>query len=107
MKAVLWQGSSYEDLRAFPAGARREAGFQLDKVQRGQAPDDWKPIPSIGPGVREIRIPERSGQFRVIYVADIDEYIHVLHAFRKKTQKIRQRDLQMARARFKAIDSQR
>lgn len=103
MKAIRWQGSSYEDLRAFPAGARREAGFQLDKVQRGQNPDDWKPISSIGPGVREIRIREASDQFRVIYAANFSECIYVLHAFQKKSQKIRSNDLRLAKARFKAI----
>ena len=103
MKAVIWQGSSYKDLLAFPIEARREAGFQLDKVQRGQEPDDWKPVNSAGPGVREIRIRDTGGIFRVMYVSNIGECIYVLHAFRKKTQKTSQRDLQLARARFNAI----
>ena len=93
------------DLRAFPADARREAGFQLDKVQRGQDPDDWKPLATVGPGVREIRIREAGGAFRVIYVANVGTFIHVLHAFRKATTKTSQRDLQLARMRFKSIRS--
>ncbi len=103
MKTIIWQGSSYEDTRAFPTDARREAGFQLNKVQRGQEPDDWKPITTIGPGGREIRIREAGGIFRVIYVANIGESIYVLHAFRKKTHRTSQRDLRLARARFNAI----
>jgi len=103
VKGIIWQGSSREDLRAFPAKARRGAGFQLDKVQRGQDPDDWKPMTSVGPGAREIRISEASGIFRVIYVANIGAYIYVLHAFQKKTRKTNQRDLRLAQARFKAI----
>jgi phage-related protein len=103
MKEIIWQGSSYEDLRTFPDNARREAGFQLDKVQRGREPDNWKSMTTVGPGVREIRISDTSGIFRVIYVANIGVSVYVLHAFRKKTQKTGQRDIRLAKARFNAI----
>jgi hypothetical protein len=69
LKAVVWMGSSKDDLIAFPADARREAGYQLESVQRGVEPQDWKPMSSVGPGVREIRIREPSGAFRVMYLA--------------------------------------
>jgi len=58
MKPVEFLGEALEQLRAFPRSARREAGFQLDKVQRGREPDDWKPLKTIGAGVREIRVRE-------------------------------------------------
>jgi phage-related protein len=51
-KPVEFRGSSLDDLRAFPTSARREAGHQLDQVQQGREPDDWKPMVTIGPGVR-------------------------------------------------------
>ena len=103
MKGVIWQGSSQAAVRAFPANARREAGFQLDKVQRGLDPDDWKPMPTVAPGAREIRISEDRGAFRVIYVADIGTFIYVLHAFQKKTQKTGKGDLELANKRYKLI----
>jgi phage-related protein len=103
VKTVIWQGSSYRDILAFPGDARREAGYQLDKVQRGQEPDNWKPVNTVGIGVREIRIQDASGIYRVIYVTNIGECIYVLHAFKKKTQKTSQQDLRLARARFNAI----
>ena len=68
MKDVRWHGSSRSDVEAFPADARREAGYQLFQVQIGEAPSDWKPMTSIGPGVREIRIRQASGAYRVIYL---------------------------------------
>lgn len=71
MKAVIWMGGSREDLRDFPADARRQAGYQLDKVQRGVEPEDWKPLKTIGQGVRELRIRESSGAFRVVYLATL------------------------------------
>lgn len=104
MKGITWQGSSFSDLCNFPDDARRAAGYQLDKVQRGLEPDDWKPMPTVGRGVREIRIREASGAFRVIYVTTIGDSIHVLHAFQKKTQQTRQRDIKLAQERFKAIE---
>ncbi len=103
MKAVIWMGSSREDLIAFPADARREAGYQLDKVQRGTEPQSWKPMPGIGPGVCEIRIAESSGAFRVIYLATQREGIYVLHCFQKKSQRTARRYLALARARLKAV----
>jgi phage-related protein len=67
-KEIEFIGSSLDDLRDFPDGARRDAGFQLDRVQHGEEPDDWKPFAQIGPGTREIKIAEDGDAFRVIYV---------------------------------------
>jgi phage-related protein len=103
MKRVAFLGDSLELIRAFPADARREVGFQMDRVQRGLDPDDWKPMKSIGSGVREIRVRDRTGTFRVIYVATFLDAVFVLHAFQKKTQATPRRDLDLAAARFKLL----
>jgi phage-related protein len=71
LKPISFLGGSRDDLRGFPADARRQAGYQLDRLQRGLDPDDWRPMPSIGPRVREIRVRERAGAFRVIYVVSL------------------------------------
>ena len=105
MKEIIWLGSSYQDLRAFPDNAKRNAGFQLDKVQRGLEPDNWKPMTTVGLGVKEIRITVSSGIFRIIYVANIDASIYVLHAFQKKSRKTSLKDISLARARFRLIRS--
>lgn len=103
MKPISFRGSALADLRRFPAPARQRAGFQLHLAQAGREPDDWKPMPRIGPGVREIRIRDAGGAFRVIYVATFAEAVYVLHCFRKTTQKTRQADLDLAARRFLAI----
>jgi phage-related protein len=103
MKAVIWMGGSREDLRAFPADARRQTGYQLDKVQRGDEPEDWKPLKTIGQGVRELRIRESSGAFRIVYIATLPKGVYVLHCFQKKTQKTSRKDIRLARLRFKAL----
>jgi phage-related protein len=104
MKQVIWMGSSREDLKAFPEEARRQVGYQLEHVQEGADPDNWKPMSTVGAGVREIRVRESSGSFRCIYVATRPEGIYVLHCFQKKTQKTSQQDLDLAQRRFKAIE---
>jgi len=102
MKDVIFLGTSKDDLRDFPEESRRECGFQLSRVQTGLEPEDWKPMPSIGPGVREIRV-RVGGAFRVVYLATRPEGVYVLHCFHKKTQKTVPRDIELARQRLKQI----
>jgi phage-related protein len=101
VKPITFLGGSLDDLRGFPADARREAGYQLDRVQRGLDPDDWRPMPSIGAGVREIRVRERAAAFRVIYVATFADAVYVLHAFQKKTRQTAKRDVDLAALRLR------
>lgn len=107
MKKVTFLGSSLDDIRRFPENARRQAGYQLDRVQHGLDPDDWKPMSSIGSGCREIRVRDKEGTFRVFYVATIDETVYVLHAFQKKTQKTSNADLDLAKQRYGEIRNER
>lgn len=100
---MAFRGSALDDLRAFPESARREAGHQLDQVQRGRQPDDWKPMPTVGQGVQEIRVRDESGTFRVIHVAKFAEAVYVLHCFQKKAQKTAKRDLDVATRRYREL----
>jgi len=102
-KSIRFLGSALADLRAFPAAARRMAGHELDRVQHGRDPDDWKPMPSVGPGAREIRVREAAGAFRVIYVAKFASTIYVLHCFQKKTRATRKSDLDLAQRRYRDL----
>ena len=95
-------GPSLDNLRNFPDQARRAAGFELRAIQNGLDPADWKPMPSIGQGVKEIRI-HVSGEWRVIYVAKMRDAVYVLHAFQKKTQKTSKKDIELTRIRYKQI----
>jgi len=100
MKPVRFLGDALKSLRDFPEDAKQDAGYQLDKVQRGERPDDFKPMPSIGKGVEEIRIWDDSGTYRVIYTARLADAVYVLHAFQKKTQATSKRDIDIAKERF-------
>ena len=103
MKDVVFLADSLDRLREFPATARRAAGSQLDDVQRGHEPDDWKPMTTVGTGVREIRIRDAAGAFRVVYLATLPEAVYVLHCFQKKTQATAKADIELARARLRDL----
>jgi phage-related protein len=103
LKPVIFRGSTLDDLRQFPIEPRREAGYQLNKVQNGQEPSDWKPMSVVGDGVQEIRIRDRTGIFRVIYLAKLADAVYVLHCFQKKTQQTSQKDIDLARKRYQEL----
>jgi phage-related protein len=103
LKPVFFRGNSLERLRRFPASARQDSGYQLEQVQRGGLPDDFRPMPTIGPGAQEIRVRDASGAFRVIFIARFQEAIYVLHAFQKKTQKTAPLDIELARQRYRGL----
>ncbi len=103
MKRILWVGTSRDDVKSFPAEVRREVGYQLHKVQQGEAPDDWKPMTTVGSGVNEIRVRDVQGTFRVVYLARIEDVAYVLHAFQKKSTKTSRHDLEIAQTRLRAV----
>lgn len=106
MKPVEFLGDSLARLRDFPEAARRAAGYQIDRLQHGLEPDDWKPMKTLGPGVREVRIRERSGAYRVIYLASLPDRVVVLHAFQKKAQRTAPLDIALARRRLQELQRQ-
>ena len=102
-KEIRWVGSAYDDLVNFPTEPRRDAGFQLSKIQAGLEPEDWKPFDAVGVGTREIRLRDAAGTFRVMYVAKFEGVVYVLHCFQKKTQTTSQRDKDIATTRYRAV----
>jgi len=106
-KPVVFVGNALDDLRGFPLAARREAGHQIDQVQRGLAPDDWKPMRTVGPGVREIRLRDASGAFRILYVATFADAIYVLHCFRKQSARTCKTDIDLAARRYRTLMMER
>ena len=95
-------GNALDAIRDFPQLVKREMGYQLDRVQRGFEPTDWKPMQAIDAGVSEIRI-QHEGQYRVIYIAKFETAIYVLHAFNKKTQKTSKRDIETVKRTLKTL----
>ena len=103
LKPLAFVGAARTELAAMPIEAKRAAGFQLDRVQRGLMPEDFKPMPAVGPGVFEIRIREEGRAHRVFYVARFEEAVYALHAFEKKTQRTPKQNLETGRRRYRAL----
>jgi phage-related protein len=99
MKKIVWLTSTHEIVKDYPINARREIGYNLDKIQRGVDPIDWKVMVGVGRGVKEIRIHE-GNEYRVLYVAKFKEAIYILHSFIKKTQQTSKKDLDIGRKRY-------
>ena len=106
-KPLRFLGDSHDVLTTFPEDARRGAGFALYMVQIGRDPDDWKPMPTIGRGVREIRVRDEAGAFRLIYIAKFLEAVYVLHCFNKKTQQTATKYIELSRKRLKELLEER
>ena len=102
-KEIRWVGTSLDDLIRFPAEVKKEAGYQLHRIQIGLNPDNWKPFNTIGAGVREIRITEGGGAYRVMYVAKFEEAIYVLHAFQKTSQRTKRSDINLAEGQYRKV----
>lgn len=105
-KQLQWIGPARRELRAFPPLARHEAGNNLGLVQMGLEPEDWKPMQSVGPGARELRVHSFDGgttQHRVIYVARFPEAVYVLHAFEKKTRRTSPHNIEVAARRYRQL----
>lgn len=103
MKPVRFIGDSLNCIREFPDDAKHDIGYQLDKLQRGEQPDDFKPMPTIGKGVEELRLRDDSGAYRVIYTARLANAVYDLHAFQKKSQATAKHDIELARNRYNEL----
>ena len=103
MKPIWFLGDSHKALKEFPKQARQKAGHQLVLVQRGLKATDSKPMTSIGRGVEEIRVWEKSGTYRIVYIARFVGAVYVLHAFQKKTRATSQADIDLVRERFQQL----
>lgn len=105
-KPIVFMARSHRAIKKFSRAARKDAGVELRRVQQGEEPTDWKPLSSIGPGGREIRV-HKPFEHRVIYIAHFQEAVYVLHAFSKKTAKTSHADVTLARVKYAEVKKQR
>ena len=106
MKDIIWLGATHQDIKGYPSEVKQDIGYNLDRIQRGLDPCDWKPISSVGLGVKEIRI-HSDNEYRVLYVAKLEEAVYVLHSFIKKTQQTPTKDIALAKKRYAELLSLR
>jgi phage-related protein len=102
MRPLVWIGNSLALLRKATTEIRSDAGYQLELVQRGENPTDFRPMPDVGSGVIEIRIHD-AYEYRIFCVARFEEAVYVLHCFAKRTRATRKADLDLGRQRYHAL----
>ena len=102
-KPLEFLGDSLDVLKSFPAPVIKQMGHELNEVQEGRDPSNWKPMKTVGPGVREIRVSFDGDAFRTIYTVKVGDTIYVLHVFQKKTKKTSNQDIERARKRLKEL----
>ena len=103
MRPLVWLGDSKKKIRAFPSGAQKEIGDQLQFVQFGRIPKDAKPFKGIGSGVFEIALAFDTNAYRTVFAVQLGKKIYVLHAFQKKSKtgiKTPQKDVDLIRRRY-------
>jgi len=103
-KDIVWLGDSLSVLQAFPKSVRIDLGSDLRRLQIGELPKDFKPMKTVGPGVRELRARDRNNQYRTMYVIRMSTTIVVLHSFVKKTRTTPKADIDTAKERLRAFD---
>jgi phage-related protein len=101
LATIAWEGDSRKVLQSFPDGVRQNLGFALWQLQQGQKPGDYRPLPSIGAGVFELRDQDERAWYRVVYLSRLNDVIHVLHCFEKKSREMPRKDFETAKRRLK------
>jgi len=100
---VAWEGDTREVLISFPEAVRHNFGFYLWQLQQGDKPTNYRPLPSVGAGVYELRDQDESTWYRVVYLSRINDVIHVLHCFEKESRQMPRKDFENARQRLRVV----
>jgi phage-related protein len=87
LRPVVWMGNSKRNIQAFPKGAQKLLGDELQLIQFGGMPKDAKPFKGVGSGVIEIALRHAGDAYRTVVAVQLGEKIYVLHAFQKKSKK--------------------
>jgi phage-related protein len=105
-RLLVWEGSSKKDFKAFPVEVQKDMGVALFVFQMGGTPPSAKPCKGLGSGVYEIVDDHRGDTFRAVYVVNIGDSVHVLHAFQKKSKtgiSTPREDVELVEKRLKAL----
>ena len=87
LRPLVWLGNSRRNIQAFPEGARKIIGDELQLMQFGGMPKDAKPFKGVGSGVLEIALRYEGEAYRTVVAVQLGRKIYVLHAFQKKSKK--------------------
>ena len=93
------------EIREFPEEVRGDIADALARLDAGQALSMplSRAMPSIGPGVHELRMKDRTGSYRVVYAIVTAGSLYAIHGFKKTTRTTPKRNIEIARNRLKEV----
>ena len=104
LRPLVWLGDSKKNIQAFPSGAQKMIGDELQLIQFGGMPKDAKPFKGVGSGVVEIALRHDANAYRAVLAVQLGGRIYVLHAFQKKAKsgiKTPQGDIDLIKRRYR------
>jgi phage-related protein len=103
MNKIVWNKKTLKEVQSFPDPVKKELGYLLFKLQRGESLSmpHSRPMPSVSKGCSELRVKGEDGAYRVFYFLKIENEIIVFHAFKKKTQKTSSKDIYLGKKNLK------
>src|SRR5882757_3563535 len=102
-----FRGDSKEILSSFPDDVKATFGFNLRRLQNGERLFcEFRPMPSIGPGVFELKDQDERTWYRLLYLTRVLDVIYVLHCFEKDTTRTSRHDLNTAKTRLKEVNAE-
>ena len=103
LRPLVWMGNAKRNIQAFPKGAQKIIGDELQLIQFGGMPKDAKPFKGVGSGVLELALRYVTDAYRVVVAVQLGKRIYVLHAFQKKSKTgiaTPQRDVDLIKKRY-------
>jgi phage-related protein len=102
---IAWEGDSYDVLMSWPKAMRSDFGHSLREMQQGNPPKlETRRMESVGKRVYELKDSDDSTWYRMMYLARVNDVIHVLDCFSKDTTKTEKKDLNRATARLSNVN---
>lgn len=94
-----------KELKDFPVVVREDLADALALLDEGVnlSMPLSRPMPSIGSGVHELRLKDRSGGYRIVYFIRKKSDIWLIHAFQKKSQQTPKENIELAKQRLKGV----
>lgn len=104
-KQIGWVGNSKKEILELDAITRKHFGFQLNAIQCGETPADFKHMQTIGSGVYEIRVDDENGKNtgRCFYVTKFENTVFILHCFKKLQNKTPKKNIELGQKRYKML----
>ena len=105
MNEIIWHRKALGVIKSFPVSVKKDLGYLLYRLQAGETltMPHSRSMRFVGKGCFELRVKGDDGTYRVFYILKMENKILVFHAFKKKTQKTPQHEIELAKNNLKDL----